>query len=108
MRLREADKRDVTLKPTGTPQDGVYTWGEGIAIRAVIRPLTGTIAAQMYGDKLSQTRLMLYEGPELLALGMGLCVEVPGEASCDYRITALEQWDHWRATLEWIKEGLRG
>lgn len=109
MRLREADKRPVTVKRPGAELDDLYTWGAGKEIRAVIQPLTGTAAAQIYGETRSQARLMLYDGPEKLEAGMGVCVDVDGGASCDYRIAEPPQvWSHQRAVLEWIKEGRRG
>jgi len=48
------------------------------------------------------------QSPQIKA-GMGVCVDVPGEESCDYRITGVEQWPgHVRAYLAFIPENRRG
>lgn len=108
MRLRERDKREVVLREP-VPHDDLYLWqGPGLAVRAAVYPLSGQLAAQQYGDKLSQMRLMLYDGPEAIRPALGVCVDVPGTQSCDYRVLSVERWDHQKATLEWIEEGKRG
>lgn len=107
MRLREADKRTVTIKPLLGDED-VYLWGDGQSIRAVIQPVQDQISVQRYGDRIERMRRMYTEAGIDLAVGMGVCLDVPGDASCDYRIVSVEQWDHTRATLEYIPEGRRG
>lgn len=106
MRLREADKITVTVKPL-LGDDDLYRWGDGRSLRAVIQPLSDQLSAQRYGDRAEKMRLLLTERGSGLAVGMGVCVAVPPEASCDYRVIAAEEWDHTRATLEWIPEGRR-
>lgn len=106
MRLREADKRPVTVHaPAESANEDVYAWGPGTPIRAVLQPLSGALERQRWGDRAASMRLMLYDGPFRLSLGMGVCVNVPGP--CDYRVVELEGWDHQRATLEMIQEGNR-
>lgn len=108
MRLRERDKRVVVLR-VPLPHDDLYIWqGPGLAVRAAVYPLSGQLAAQMYGDKLTQMRLMLYDGPETIRPGLGVCVDVPGTQSCDYRVVSVERWGHQKVTLEWIPPDMRG
>ena len=107
MRLREADKRTVTVKPL-LGDDDLYLWGDGQPIRAVIQPVQDQVSVQRYGDRVEKMRRMYAEGGSLIAVGMGVCLDVPGGASCDYRVISVEKWDHIRATLEWIPEGRRG
>lgn len=109
MRLRERDKRTLTLR---TPKEGslsedVIEWGESRVIRAAIYPAGRELEAQVYGERISDMRLMLYEGAAKLEVGMGVCVDVTDDVP-DYRIIRIEQWAHTRATLERIPEGRRG
>ena len=100
MRLREREKRDVQLRPfTGLDED-VYTFGEGVHVRAAIYPISGQLAAQVYGERVSQMRWMLYDGPVRLEVGMGVALH-----DGMYRIIALEVWAHQAATLEKIPVG---
>jgi hypothetical protein len=107
MRLREADKRTVTVKSL-LGDDEVYRWGEGRALRAVIQPVSDQVSVQRYGERISRMRMLFAERGSGLCVGMGVCVTVAPDASCDYRVIAVEDWDHTRATLEWIPEGSRG
>lgn len=107
MRLREADKTTVTVKPL-LGDDDVYTWGEGRPLRAVVQPVSDQISAQRYGDRVGSMRMLFAERGSGLTVGMGVCVSAAPDASCDYRVIAVEDWDHTRATLEWIPERRRG
>lgn len=108
MRLREASKQQVTIRsPVESANEDVYAWGDGTDIRAVVQPLSGGLERQRWGDRAATMQLMLYDGPENLELGMGVCVDVAADAPCDWRVVELEKWDHQRATLEWIPEGNR-
>lgn len=108
MRLQEKAKRDITLRPRTGGTD-VPIWGAGTSTRAVIQPLGGAVAAQVYGEKVSRMKLMLYDGTETLVEGMGVCVDVAGDQPCDYFIKIPpEPWSgHQRTTLEWISPGRR-
>lgn len=107
MRLQESRKQTVTLRPL-LGGDDVPNWGAGTQIRAVIQPLSGSIAANMYGEKLNRMKLVLYDGGTPLNEGMGLCVDVAGAEPCDYRIISAEGWaGHQRAHIEWIPHGRR-
>ncbi len=108
MRLLEKNKQSITLRPKTGGTD-VPIWGAGTSTRAVIQPLSGSVAAQIYGEKVSKMKLLLYDGTEHLTEGMGVCVEVAGDQPCDYFIKAPpEGWSgHQRATIEWIPPGRR-
>ena len=75
MRLREREKRDVLLRAfTGLDED-VYTFGEGVHVRAAIYPISGQLAAQVYGERVSYMCRMLYDGPVRLEVGMGVALK---------------------------------
>lgn len=105
MRLRERDKRDVTLRACTGFDDDVYLWGDATPIRAAIYPNRRAIDAKVYGDKIVETRLLLYDGDVRLEVGMGVS---EGEGAPTWRIKALEDWGHQSAVLEWIPEARRG
>lgn len=104
MRLRELDKRDAALWAFTGMDDDIYTWGEKTPIRAAIYPGGRTLEARVYGEGMKDVRLMLYDGSVPLELGMGVSLD---EDTPQFRIIALERWDHWRATLERIPPGRR-
>lgn len=105
MRLRERDKQPVLLWTwTGMDEDR-YTWGEATPIRAAVYPAGERLDPKVYGERIGDMRLMLYDGPVALAPGMGVAL---GEGAPQYRIASVERWAHQRALLEWIPEGRRG
>ena len=108
MRLRERDKRTIMMRRPDEENGGddVIAWGEGFEIRAAIYPAGKELEAQIYGERVSETLTMLYEGAKALEVGMGACVEV-ADGVPDYRIIRIEKWAHTRATLEKIPEGRR-
>lgn len=105
MRLRERDKRDVTLRACTGFDDDVYLWGEAVPIRAAIYTNRRAIDAKVYGDKIVETRLLLYDGDVRLEAGMGVSEDDGAPA---WRIKSLEPWSHQAAVLELIPEGRRG
>ena len=107
MRLRQRDKRQMKVFAYAGAQGDRYVWGESTAIRAAVYPLRNAGEAQEAGERISDMRLMLCDAATPLAVGMGVCVEA-SNGRPDFRITALETWDHTRATLERIAEGRRG
>lgn len=108
MRLRERDKRVLTLRrpKEGALNEDVIDWDEETMIRAAIYPAGRELDAQVYGERISDMLLLLYEGAEALDVGMGVCVKTQ-DGIPDYRIIRIEQWAHTRATLERIPEGRR-
>lgn len=107
MRLLERAKRDVTLYDCAGMDDDAYLWGEGRAIRAAVYPRGKSLGSAVYGDRIKNMRLMLYDGEEELCEGMGVRVDKE-DGPPDYRIQSVEAWDHQAAVLEWIPEGRRG
>ena len=107
MRLRERDKRQVRVFAYAGAQGDRYIWEECAAIRAAVYPLRSAVEAREAGERMSDMRLLLCDEAIPLAVGMGVCVEA-ADGRPDFRITALETWDHARATLERIAEGRRG
>lgn len=109
MRLRERDKQPVVLRER-VGDDDLYKWtGAGVEFRATVYPLTDELSVQQYGEEVNRMRLLLYDRKEpRIAIGMGLCVDVPGDESCDYRVKSVDGWAHQRAVLERIPKGLRG
>lgn len=105
MRLRERDKRDVTLRACTGFDDDVYLWGDATPISAAIYPNRRGIDAKVYGEKIEETRLLLYDGDVRLAVGMGVS---ESEGAPMWRIKSLEDWGHQSAVLEWIPEARRG
>jgi hypothetical protein len=97
MRLLESAKRTVTVKPPKVStnaynsDDRKYRFDDegAIEIRAVIQPMSGHVAAQIYGTEITNKRRMLYDGQETVSLGMGVCVDVDADSPCDYRIEDL-------------------
>lgn len=108
MRLRERDKRTLAVcksEETALSED-VIAWGESYTIRAAVYPAGRELDAKIYGERVNDMRLMLYEGAMPLEIGMGVCVDVE-DGVPDYRIVKIEQWAHARATLEKIPDGRR-
>ena len=105
MRLREREKQRVWLYTPEGPDDDVYFWGDPTVIRAAVYPAGGELDARVYGERARDMRLLLYDGGEALATGMG--VSLSGGAP-EYRIVSMEGWSHQRALLERIPEGRRG
>ena len=105
MRLREREKQTVFLCEMTGMEDDVYTWGEATPIRAAVYPAGERLEAQIHGERTGETRLMLYDGSETLAPGMGVSL---GDGVPQYRIVSVERWAHQRAVLEGIPEGRRG
>lgn len=100
MRLRERDKQTVRLRGMTGLADDTCTWGEATPIRAAIYPAGERLDPRVYGEHLSDMRLMLYDGQLTLRPGMGVAV---GEGDApQYRIVSVERWSHQRAVLERI------
>ena len=108
MRLRERDKRAIVVRER-VGDDDVYRWtGAGVEIRAAVYPLADELSVRRYGEETRRMRLLLYDGAEpRLTEGMGVCVDVPGIESCDYRVTGVDGWAHQRAVLKQIPKDLR-
>lgn len=72
-------------------------------IGAVIRPLSGTLAARMYGEPLQETRLLLTWPGGDLAVGMGVCVDVGPQDAPDWRVVYVACWPrHCQAHIRYL------
>lgn len=105
MRLRERDKQDVGVYKLLGRSDDVYQWHNPKMIRAAVYPAGRSIDPKVYGERVTDMRLMLYDGEEKLEVGMGVSLDGALPA---YRIKSLEPWAHQRAVLELIPPGRRG
>ncbi|MBP3645486.1 MAG: hypothetical protein J6K55_03585 [Clostridia bacterium] len=106
MRLRERDKRDMTVVACTGFDDDVYQWGQGWQIRAAEYPNTRMLDAKIYGDRVREMKLLLYDKKDVL-LEVGMGVSMDGDTPA-YRIISVARWDHQSAVLEKIPEGRRG
>ena len=107
MRLMQRTLRTVTVHtPAGLSQER-YTWSAGTPLRAAIYPADAAIKAQLSGERLEETRILLCENPAALEIGMGVCVEA-ADGKPDFRVVELERWTHARALLRRIPDGKRG
>lgn len=107
MRLMQRMLRTVTVHaPAGLSQER-YTWSAGMPLRAAIYPADATAKAELSGERLEETRVLLCEDPTVLELGMGVCVEA-ADGKPDFRVVELERWSHARALLRRIPDGKRG
>ena len=108
MRLRERDKRGVTVSACTGFDDDVYLFGRPQEIRAAIYPNERAIDAKLFGDKVRDMRLMLYDGTDGagVKLDVGMGVSLDGGAPM-YRIKSVEGRAHQTAVLELIPEGRR-
>lgn len=88
--LAQKSLRNVAIKrpvEAGEGYQDVYQ-----LIQATIQPLTGAMAAQMYGQRLGETRLLLTLPDVDLEAGMGVCVDVPVDAWPDWRVVYVARW----------------
>jgi hypothetical protein len=75
---------------------------------ATVQPLTGAVAAQMYGERLSMTKLLLAAPDAAMEVGMGVCVDVAPSQPPDYRVVYVAGWSqHAVAHIRYIPEAER-
>ena len=76
-----------------------------VLLLATVQPLTGTTAAQMYGERLSMTKLLLAAPDAVIEVGMGVCVDVAPSQPPDYRVVYVAGWSqHTVAHIRYIPE----
>lgn len=107
MRLRERDKKDVTLHAFAGVEEDRYTYLAGEKLRAAVYPVSREGSAQVYGERIEETRVMLCDADVFVDVGMGVCVEST-DGKPDFRVISVEKWAHTRAVLERIPEEKRG
>lgn len=106
MRLCERDKRTVYIKAQtgGKSNTGVVkaTYSATFTeIRATIQPLSSKLAAEMYGLKVNDMLLLLYDGAETFNLADGICVYAASNVNPDYKVVSKKLWgSHTEYELE--------
>lgn len=108
MRLREVAKQPVTIR-TPVDDEDQYIWTGGETIRAIVQPDSSSVLVELYGEQSQRMLLLFYSGPTVLQERQGVCVNVAPDASCDYRIVSVANWNGvQRAVLDFIPEARRG
>jgi len=109
MKLIERDKRTLHLRrrSTGTDAYGepMPEWEEPVTIRAACQPAAGALDAQIYGKRTRAMYTLFFDGLEAIRPGDGLCIHVAAAAQPDYRVVAVQGWDHQRVDAELIGKG---
>ena len=81
---------------------------EATPLSATVQPLTGYTAAQMYGERLNMTKLLLAAPDAVIDVGMGVCVDVPPSQPPDYSVVYVAGWSqHTVAHIRYIPEAER-
>lgn len=75
---------------------------EPIEIKANIYPASGKLQVEIYGERLNYIFNMLYDGPENLNEGDGICVFVDKDSKPDYKIISIKPYSHQLIELEKI------
>lgn len=78
-----------------------------MALKAAVYPSEAEGEARISGERMEETRVLLCEDTDALAVGMGVCVDA-ADGRPDFRVVSLEKWDHTRAVLRRIPESRRG
>ena len=100
-------QRGVTVKRALPSTPGNAFEAAGHAVQASITPLSGAVAAHMYGLRLNKMLLMLSPPETDVREGDGVCVETTEEP--DYRVVYTARWSqHAVAHLQFIPEDERG
>ena len=105
--MRIKNKKAYWLKKKITTEDddegNVYAeYSEAIEIKANIYPANGKLQAEIYGERLNYIFNMLYDGPENLNEGDGICVFVDKDSKPDYKIISIKPYSHQLIELEKI------
>lgn len=90
MTLAQKHLRRIALKRPGEAGEG-YREEYEIAL-ASVQPLSGVTAAQMYGERLQEVRLLLAQPETGLEVGMGVCVDAQPEDWPDWRVVYAARW----------------
>ena len=96
------------LRPVALKRPLPFGQGEGFqsgyeSVQATVQPLSGAQAAQMYGSRLGETRLLLAPGGTPVEIGMGVCLEVGPRDWPDWRVVYVAPWPrHTAAHIQYI------
>lgn len=105
--MRIKNKKTYWLKKKTTIEDNegnVYRdySNEPIEIKANIYPASGKLQSEIYCERLNYIFNMLYDGPEKLEEGDGVCVFVGMDSKPDYKILSIKPYSHQLIELEKI------
>lgn len=105
--MRIKSKKTYWLKkktPIEDDEGNVYSdySNTSIEIKANIYPASGKLQAEIYGERLNYIFNMLYDGPEKLNEGDGICVFVDKDSKPDYKIISIKPYSHQLIELEKI------
>lgn len=104
--MRIKNKKTYWLKKKTTIEDeegNMYAdYSEPIEIKANIYPASGKLQAEIYGERLNYIQNMLYDGPEKLNEGDGICIFVDKDSKPDYKIISIKSYSHQLIELEKI------
>lgn len=73
-----------------------------IEIKANVSPASGKLQAEIYGERLNYMLNMLYDGPQELREGDGMCVYVSKDSKPDYKVISIKRYSHKAIELEKI------
>lgn len=104
--MRIKNKKTYYLKRKTVIEDnegGKYPgYSEPIEIQANIYPASGKLQAEIYGERLNYILNMLYDGPQTISEGDGICVYVSKESEPDYKVIIIKRYSHLFIELEKI------
>lgn len=104
--MRIKNKKTYYLKRKTVIEDnegGKYPgYSEPIEIQANIYPASGRLQAEIYGERLNYILNMLYDGPQTISEGDGICVYVSKESEPDYKVISIKRYSHLFIELEKI------
>ena len=105
--MRIKNKKSYYLKKKTVIEDdeaGKYQSysNESVEVLANIYPASGKLQAEIYGERLNYILNMLYDGPETLNEGDGICVYASKDSNPDYRIISIKRYSHLFIELEKI------
>lgn len=104
--MRIKNKKTYYLKRKTVIEDnegGKYPgYLDGIEIQANIYPASGKMQAEIYGERLNYILNMLYDGPQAINEGDGICVYVSKESEPDYKVISIKRYSHLFIELEKI------
>jgi len=104
--MRIKNKKNYYIKKKTVIKDdegGKYSgYLEAREIQANISPASGKLQAEIYGERLNYILNMLYDGPETINEGDGICVYVSKDNEPDYKVISIKRYSHLFIELEKI------
>ena len=88
MKRYQLRKRTVEKNAEG---GDVVSWAEAVPIDATIWQASGSVQAQIYGERLTYIKNMEYHGTAALEESDGICVDVEGTDPPDYIIKSINR-----------------